>query len=437
MYCAQLISFGTMVIVGASLGQVSPGTTRPGLSEKPVIGQGEVTTDDLYVRSGPSLNHYTVAKLNAGDRVNIVGESGDWYEIVPPPGTFSLMSADYVDSADGRHGVVSGDNVRVRAGSLLNKNKYTVQMKVSKGVEVEIVGREPDGFLRIRPPKGATVWVSRQYLEYVPNERLRQEGMKPPSAVTGMEPATTRTEPGSTPEGDTTVAASSPKPDGQPGPEAVGSAETTASASQRSPFAAYEPTTERRELEELDTEVRSELAKPAVERRLKPFIARYQKVAKGSEDDFARRYAQARVNQLTDMDELLETVRNVRGLVDGADQRRREYLEERAKIRTAMPPARSGLDARGELRVSAVHPPGTWPRRYRLVNATAKPERTVGYVEIPRESTIDVSNFVGRYIGVRASAKRWQTGGVNPVPIFVARELVLLEPASAKPNKTD
>ena len=100
MCCAQLISYGTMLLVGASLGQVSPGTTGPGLPGRPVIGQGEVTTNDLYVRSGPSLNHYTIAKLNAGDRVNIVGESGDWVEILPPPGTFSLISADYVDSAD-------------------------------------------------------------------------------------------------------------------------------------------------------------------------------------------------------------------------------------------------------------------------------------------------------------------------------------------------
>jgi len=437
MYCAQLISFGTMLTVGASLGQVSEGATTPGLSDRPVIAQGEVTANDLYVRSGPSVNHYTIAKLHAGDRVNIVGEAGDWYEILPPPGTFSLLSADYVDSADGKHGVVSGDNVRVRAGSLLNKNKYTVQVKLSKGAEVDIVGREPDGFLRIKPPKGATLWVSRQYVEYVPGERLREGGMLPPSAVTGVEPAATGAEPSTTPGDDVKVASSSPAPGGQPTTEPGEAAKPTEPASRPSPFAAYEPTTERRGLEELDTEVRSELAKPAAERRLKPFIERYQKIVEGSQDDFARRYAQARVNQLTDMEELLETVRNVRGLVDSTDQKRREYLEERAKIRTAAPAIRSGLDARGELRVSAVHPPGTWPRRYRLVNATAHPERTIGYVEIPRESSIDVSNFVGQYVGVRASAKRWQTGGVNPVPIFVARELVLLEPTAPEPNKTD
>jgi hypothetical protein len=36
-------------------------------------------------------------------------------------------------------------------------------------------------------------------------------------------------------------------------------------------------------------------------------------------------------------------------------------------------------------------------------------------------------------VGVRASAQRVQIGGVNPIPIYIARELVLLEP----PTKND
>jgi hypothetical protein len=54
-------------------------------------------------------------------------------------------------------------------------------------------------------------------------------------------------------------------------------------------------------------------------------------------------------------------------------------------------------------------------------------ERTIAYVEVPGNSTVDAETMIGQYVGVRASAKRWQQGAVNPVPIFVVRELVALD----------
>ncbi len=66
------------------------------------IWQGEVTGNDVYVRSGPSANHYPVCKLNAGVRVTILSQTGDWYEIQPPAGVFSFIHGDYVDTADNR-----------------------------------------------------------------------------------------------------------------------------------------------------------------------------------------------------------------------------------------------------------------------------------------------------------------------------------------------
>ena len=92
------------------------------------------------------------------------------------------------------------------------------------------------------------------------------------------------------------------------------------------------------------------------------------------------------------------------------------------------------LDAQGELRISALYPPGPGPRRFRLVDPDGETERTIGYVEIPVGSSIDATKFVGRYVGVRASRQRLQPGGVQPVPVYIASELVLLprpEPADA------
>ena len=175
---------------------------------------------------------------------------------------------------------------------------------------------------------------------------------------------------------------------------------------------------------------RAELTKPIAERRFQPLIARYQAVADRGGDGLDRQYALARVAQLSQMKALIDTVRRMRKLDEQAESQRREFLDGRAKIREAMPPIPKELDAQGELRVSALYPPGSVPRRYRLVDPAGVGQRTIGYVEIPQDSSIAVEDFLGRYVGVRAAAKRLQTGGVNPVPIYVAGELILLQPTT-------
>jgi len=381
---------------------------------RPAISQGEVIGNDVYVRSGPSLNHYPVYKLNAGDRLTIVGDTGDWYEIVPPEGVFSFISGDYVDTAGGTTGVVNGNNVRVRAGSTLpdfSKLKYTIQMQLPKGAEVTILGREPDGFLRIKPPTGTTVWVNRGYVEPVPDalaaaEQTDRETVSSSAVTPEAGPADT-----GTPDDDE-VETDAPK------------------AAEAVPAVSQQPK-KRQELEDIDAAVRAVLTKPVPERDFQPLIERYKAIAERAKDDPARQFARIRVDQLSDMAALVNAVRTLRKLEEETGWKRRGFLEDRARIREELPSIPRGLDAQGELRVSALYPPEKLPCRYRLVDAGGGRERTIGYLEIPTGSTIDVDGFLGRYVGVRAVAKRLQTGGVNPVPIYVAGDLILLEPPAA------
>jgi hypothetical protein len=404
--------------------------------QKPVIAYGEITGNEVYVRSGASLNHYPVCKLSAGDRVAVIGETGEWYEIRPPDQAISYISGDYVDSADNRLGVVNGDNVRVRAGSTLPdfaELKYVVQTKLSKGAEVTILGRDADGFLRIKPPLGTSLWISRSFVEFVP-------GATPPSAGTGTTatggPGGTLTPAGSGPTAASSDQGNAGRPegggaDGDAGrpatPEALAAGSGDGS---ESPLAAVQDTPLRTELEAVDAAARAVLAKPVVEREFEPVIKRYRPIAEQEDDEFARRYASARIEQLTRMATVVGMVQRMRALDEDAGSKRREFLEGRARIRETLPPIPTGVDAQGELRVSALYPPGRRPARYRLVDDTGPQERTIGYVEIPDGSTIAVNDFLGRHVGVMASAKRLQSGGVNPVPIFVARDLVLLQPVT-------
>lgn len=415
----QLGSLAVLLSASAGFAQTSSGSIPP---TKPMLGQGEVIADDVYVRSGASLNHYPVCKLNAGTRVTVVSDSGDWYEILPPAGVFSYISGDFVDAPDGQLGVVNGNNVRIRAGSNLTefaKLKYVVQTKLSKGARVHIVSQLPDGFMKIVPPQGTTVWINRDFVEMVPQSLLDLEKQSITSAIPGTSSQPTAV--ANSTGGSTSIPATTPAnpSSGQQGSSALSQLPTSL---------------DRAKLIELDALASVEIAKPVLERQFTKVITQYQTFATQTKDDFSRRYAQARVSQLSDMESVVATVRAMRRMNDRAQSKRRTYLEGRANIGEKRPPIPTELDAQGELRTSALYPPGTLPRRYRLVNTSRGVERTIGYVEIPTGSTLDVDAFLGRYVGIRAKAKRLQVGGVNPVPIFVVGDMVILQRNDSLPT---
>ncbi len=402
-------------ITGAVCGGGSPRDVLAQQSPRPILFEGEATANDVYVRSGDSANHYTVCKLNAGHRVQVLAERGEWYEILPPAEAFSLISGDYVDSSDGKRGVVNGTNVRVRAGSVLNGNKYTVQTLLGKGSEVSILGKNADGFLRIVPPAGATLWINREYVQRIPDGLRALEGETKANETGVTAPVA----------GSRSTALAG---DSNGGTENPGETSTKPVVPRMSrSLAQLERTAQVDALAKIDAGVNTELAKPVLERRLEPFLAGYQAIAAQDEDEMAQRYAQARETQLSDMIALLGTVREMRRLEAKSASRRRGFQAERAGIRTVAPSAPSGLDAEGVLRRSALYPKGSATERFRLVDLSTPHQRTVAYVETPANSTIDVEPMIGKYVGVRASAKRWQQGGVDPVPIFVAQEVVVLE----------
>ncbi|MFQ5590656.1 MAG: SH3 domain-containing protein [Phycisphaerae bacterium] len=395
---------GLACVLAASIARGQPG---------PAIGQGEVTANAVYVRSGPSTNHYTICKLNAGDRVTLLSRRGEWYEILPPPGSFSLISGEYVDEGGGKDGVVNGNNVRVRAGSSLNKNKYTVQTMLSKGAQVEILGAEPDGFLRITPPPGATLWISAQFVEPVPDELLQLQSQTD-SAV----PIAASSEADVAPSTGALEAGDKP----------VETTDAPADETARSPFAALPVSEQRRQLEQLDEDTRQELAKPVTQRRFTQLLERYQAIAEQKEDRIAARYAQLRCKEINRMMGLADSVKRLRELDAQTEAKRRDFLSMRMRLPRLTLPLPDGLDVQGELRESVLYPPERDPQRYRLIDPDDPSGRTLGYVEIPSDSTIDVKAYLGRYVGVRALGTRLQTGGVDPIPIYVASELVLVAP---------
>ncbi len=400
--------FGIVLTVACA--PLAAQTTEP-LADKTTIAIADVAANDVYVRSGDSLNHYTICKLQAGDTVTVVGERGEWIEILPPAGTFSLVSGDFVDTADNQSGTINGDNVRVRAGSLLNENKYTVQTLLPKGAPVTILGRNPDGFVRIQPPRGATFWVNRNYV------KLRGAGESDapePAAARVDSAAADSTTEAKLATGVSPVATSTPVDIPRKSPTSTSSVASAAV---------------RRQLEEIDLAAKAELDKPIHARRLDPVLARYRPIADQTEDDFAREYSKARMEQLGNVAALSAAIDKVNAL----DEKAKAYRYESLAARSLIPePTRltepMGIEVQGVLKASALYPPDSATPRYRLIDPALGTDRTIGYVEIPADAGVNVQAYLGRYVGVRASAQRIQTGGVDPIPIYIARELLLMDP---------
>lgn len=70
-------------------------TSTKKLSNPYAIGSGNVTSNNLNVRSGPSTSNSSIGKLQANTTVEIVGVSNDWYKI-SYQGGYGYVSSSYI-----------------------------------------------------------------------------------------------------------------------------------------------------------------------------------------------------------------------------------------------------------------------------------------------------------------------------------------------------
>lgn len=469
------------LLVAVTVGLVFTGLPRTVLAGDAYTG--EVVTERVNVRSGPSTNYYIVARLKAGDRIDVVDQESGWLAIVPPADCYSLISKDYVDIDAKGNGVVNGDNVRVRAGSDIDHGRYAVQGKLAKGAEVRVIGDTGDGFLKIASPPGVYVWVHSDYIARVPEVRLQQQ----PAAVT-QRPAAVQAPPAETPRHETSTAttqvtrvtnppltkvtqeetdsstmaaiesridepAAEPSvPSNDPadlgvihrpppasalveltesegaGAESAGSVDSATD----NPISALSATEHRDRLEQIDIAMKAEMDKPVADRHLEQVLADYRALAGENLDHVTALFVQRRIEQVEAAATTADAVRQIRSLSTQVTQDRKDALAGRANIQTPVRGISRGLDAKGELRESMIYSSPVGPRRYRLIDPNQEIPRTLCYVEVPRDLPIDIELYLGRLVGVRASEKYLETGDVNPIPVIVAAELVPLdEPRSS------
>ena len=136
-----------------------------------------VVTDDLNVRSGPSLNNEIITTLNKGDLYPVLTTEGDWIQINLSSGQKGWV-ANYLVSATAestasqisseqpktnkvsKTGIITVNSLNVRGEPSLNGN---ILGKLQKGETVKIISESND-WIEITY-NGESGWITSQYIQ--------------------------------------------------------------------------------------------------------------------------------------------------------------------------------------------------------------------------------------------------------------------------------
>ncbi len=120
--------------------------------------EGTVVSSKLNVRIRPGLDKpdTVVATLKKGDKVKILGKSGNWYEIAAPENSSVWIGASSIE----------GDTVvketPLRSGPGIEYSSYSGSAK--KGQKVEVLQKSGGNWVRIKPLESLSAWISADFV---------------------------------------------------------------------------------------------------------------------------------------------------------------------------------------------------------------------------------------------------------------------------------
>jgi SH3-like domain-containing protein len=330
----------------------------------------EITEDNVNIRSGPGTNYYHCGKLNTGDKVKVVASKYSWSHIVPPEGSFSWVSKQYIsaDPNNPRIGVVTGNAVHVYAGSDLLKPMHstTVQLELNSGDKVELMGEEMDDYYKIAPPTGAYLWVLTQYT-------------KPLGAVGKVEVAITPKTAASKNENESKSEANTP---------AVVPAITPIESEKLKEYYA------------LAEKIKAEQAKPLSEQNYTEIKKTLNELAANKEAGKAAQYAEFALKQIGRC-ELAVAVDQAVKFQDSQLQHINEQIENARTAELAKVPELGGFVVIGQFQTSKIYGPEESLKHYRITDDS---DQTICYA-LPEgpASQMDLSKFEGQKVGLEGT----------------------------------
>jgi uncharacterized protein YgiM (DUF1202 family) len=336
----------------------------------------QVTGNDVYVRCGPGTNYYPCGKVNETDRVVVVATKFGWSHIVPPRGSFSWISKQYVtvDQNNPAVGVVTGDNVRVYAGSEYREpiHSDTVQLHLNKGDKVQLTGVEQADYYKIVPPENAYLWILTDY-----TRRLGPVEDYP----TAVEPQT------------------------------VTEIEVIPAPATRAPAEVPVESEKLKEYYALKRQIKAERTKPIANQDYTNIKKALLVIAENRDDIKAARYAKFTLKQIERCELALDAEKAVR-LQDAQLQQAKEHIEETEAARLAQVPNLGKYTVIGLFKTSSVYDSQQFQRMYyRIVDSS---DETICYaVATGPAENISLFKFRGKQVGlVGKISPHWQTGDV-------------------------
>ncbi len=348
----------------------------------------QITADDVYVRSGPGTNYYHCSKLNKGEKVVVVGSKFSWSRIVPPEGSFSWISKQYVsiDPANPGIGVVTGDAVRVYAGSEAQKPIHSekVQNKLNKSEKVKIIlgEEEASDYYKIVPPSGAYLWVSTRYIE--PVGPVSEAALPVEAQAKAVSEAVTEAEPPVEPAVET-------KP--EPAATRVTAVEVSVEDAKLKEYYA------------LEKQIKSEIAKPAAQQQYSSIKRELSAIAANKAAGKAARYAEFALEQVKGF-ELASKITDALKLQSAQLEEVQRRIDKAREAKLAQMPNLGKFAVIGKFAISNIYATQAALRHYRILDESG---RTVCYA-LPSGPAqgMDLDKFVGQKVGL--------VGSIEPNP---------------------
>jgi uncharacterized protein YgiM (DUF1202 family) len=366
---------------------------------------GTINANAVYVRSGPGENYYATMKLDQGAAVTVVGIKFDWLKVTPPDGSYSYVAKQYVTKTGEGKGVVERSDLNVRAGSVLNDLKTTVQTKLDQGMEVKILG-EKDEYWKIAPPAGTFLYIKKEFVTPgkplpVPNGAGVTDAaplMETPIVSEPVKPVENRVAE-ATPAAPTVPASEAVVPASvvpATQPVAEGATPSTQPVAEAAPSTQPAKLSASAQFDKLETEFLAFSKQPIDQQPLATAHASYEALAADPKlPESMRRVVDVRVATLKTRLEVSKEFIATREAQKAADERKKILEAERQELADRLEKNRVTIySAVGTLRTSSLQ---TGPQMlYRLTDPATG--RTLVYL---RTDDVKYGTLIGQFIGVQ------------------------------------
>lgn len=136
------------------------------ISQKPFTSfTGKVTRNKVRMRNKPSLEGQIIRELSKGDMLIVVGETDDFYAILPPADVKAYVFRTFV--LDNQ---IEGNHVNVRISPDLDA---PVIAQLNSGDKIDgSISSQNSKWFEISPPVSAKFYICKDYLEKIGDEHL-------------------------------------------------------------------------------------------------------------------------------------------------------------------------------------------------------------------------------------------------------------------------